>query len=111
MADTKRGREKQAANRERRQRERELTEELQRWEEEEPQPADLDIALEGLVDEIETHEYPVSTSELVAEYGDHEVFTLDGWEPLEELLAESEDKTHHEPADVRKQVIKALGRT
>lgn len=109
MADDKRGRDEKADNEERRQRERELKEARTRADEEEPArgdaDADADERLGDLDEALETHDYPTTTTELVAAYGDDDVETRGGTASLEEVLADTENRTYDSAADVRSRIL------
>lgn len=101
MADDKQGRDKQAHDEERRQRERELEEARDRADESEPMRRDADEQLGDLDEALATHDYPTTTDELVEAYGDYEVETQDGWQTLEEVLAQTSNQQYVSAADVR----------
>ena len=109
MADDKKGRNKQAANRERRQRERELREARERGDEVEPE---LDEAHElgDFDDVLENHEYPTTTDELIAAFGDREVETQRGSTTIEDVLDPIENETYDSPEDVRVRIQGLLHR-
>lgn len=110
MADDKRGREKQADDRERRQRERELEEALDRAEEPEPVHDDPGHRLGDLDEALEAHDYPATTHELIEAYGDHEVESRDGWTTISEVLAPIDDETYDSADDVRARIQGLLRR-
>ncbi len=101
MPDDKEGREKQAHNAERRQRERELLEELERSEETEP-PAD-ESALSTVEEGLSTVSFPATGTAVVEAVGDHTVETDEGAYSVADLVPETED-TFEEPAAVRLRV-------
>lgn len=105
MADDKQGRDKQAADEERRQRERELQEARDRADETEPgtQLGDLDDALE-------THDYPIEAAELIEAYGDYEVETQKGWKPIDDVLAPVDNETYDSADEVRDRIQRLLHR-
>lgn len=104
MADDKRGREKQAADRERRQREREMEEARDRADEAEPVHDDPGERLGDLDDALEAHEYPTTTEELIAAYGDREVETRDGSRSLEDVLAPLDNEQYDTADDARTRI-------
>ncbi|WP_049929030.1 DUF5789 family protein [Halopiger goleimassiliensis] len=104
MADTKKGRDKQADDEERRQRERELQEAIDRTDEAEPERDDTGEELGGLDEALETHEYPTTTEELVTAYGDREVETQGGWESIDDVLAPIDDETYDSADEVRNRI-------
>jgi len=81
MGDTKEGREDQAQAEDRRQLERAIREELERWHETEP-PRELEDALEDLT-------YPATADEVAAEVGDYEVSVGDEAIPVAEVVERS----------------------
>ncbi|MEF8821996.1 MAG: hypothetical protein V5A52_06940 [Halovenus sp.] len=99
MADDRQGRDKQAQDTEKRQRQRYLSEELERRDETEPEidPATVD-EFEGELDEIE---FPVTASELVEEIGGREIETPAERYTVAELLPETDAEIFEEPAEVR----------
>lgn len=105
MADDKQGRDKQAADEERRQRERDLQEARDRADEAEPgqQLGDLDDALE-------TQDYPTTTEALIEAYGDYEVETQGGWKSIDEVLAPAGNETYDSADDVRDQIQRLINR-
>lgn len=104
MADDKRGRDKQAHDEERRQRERELEEARDRADEAEPMSDDPGEQLGDLDDALETHEYPTTTAELVAAFGDYEIETQAGWNSLEDVLTATDNQTYDSADDVRHRI-------
>ena len=105
MTDDKRGRNKQAADEDRRQRERELQETLDRGDEADPgrELGELDAALE-------TQNYPTTTEELIETYGDYEVETQNGWKSIEEVLAPIDDEPYDSPEDIRDRIQRLINR-
>ena len=105
MADDKQGRDKQAADEERRQRDRDLQEARDRADESEPgkQLGDLDDALE-------MQDYPTTTEELVEAYGDYEVETQGGRKSVEEVLAPVDNRTYDSADDVRNRIQRLINR-
>lgn len=104
MADDKKGREKQAADAERRQREREVEEARDRADEAEPMRTDSGDQLGDLDAALDTHEYPTTTADLVAAFGDYEVETRRGWESLDDVLSPEDDRTYGSAEDVRNRI-------
>lgn len=104
MADNKDGREKQAANEDRRQRERDVAAELERGDEPEP-PVDVD----GLVDlesALTSLEFPVTGAAVVDAIGDHDVDSVTGSYALEELVPETDEEVFDSPAAVTAQLLR-----
>jgi len=109
MADDKRGRDKQAHDEERRQRERELDEALERGDEAEPADA-LGAGPDEFEAILEEHEYPTTTDELVEALGDREATVRGSRRSIGDLLAPVDDETHESAADVRDRIRKQLRR-
>lgn len=105
MADDKRGRDKQARDAERRQRERELEEARDRSDEAEPgkQLGDLD-------DELETHDYPTTTADVIEAYGNYKVETQNGSKSINEVLAPVNNETYDSADDVRNRIQRLINR-
>ncbi|MUW14593.1 hypothetical protein GJ633_07840 [Halorubrum sp. CBA1125] len=102
MADDKSGREKQAADEDRRQRERAIAAELERGDEAEPpvdaaELADLEAALQPLT-------FPATGREIVAAVGDREVASVDGTHAVADLLPDADMETFDAPAVVSERV-------
>ena len=100
MADNKGGRDKQAHDAERRQRERELATELERGDEIEP-PVDAE-QLADFESELKAVTFPATGSEIVAAVGDREIDSVEGSYTVEELVPDTE--AFDSPAAVRVQV-------
>ena len=99
MTDDRQGRDKQAHDTEKRQRQRYLSEELERRDETEPE---IDSAaaeeFEADLDEIA---FPVTAAELVEEMGDREIETPATSYTVGELLPETQAEIFRQPAEVR----------
>lgn len=104
MGDNKKGRDKQADDQERRQRERELQESRDRADEPEPIDTDPSEQLGELDDELEDHDYPTSTDDLIEAYGDREVETQSGSTSIEEILAPINNELYESADDVRNRI-------
>jgi hypothetical protein len=102
MADDKRGRDKQAHDKERRQRERDLETELERREE--PEPPIPATELGELETELETVSFPTTAADVVETVGDREIVSPTGPYRLAELLPETDTETFDSPAAVSAQV-------
>ena len=111
MADDKNSRDKQADDEERRQRERELQEAIDRGDE--PEPADLesDNQFGDLDDELEDHEYPTTADELVDAHGTAEVETQDGTETVADVLEPIDDESYDSADDVRNRIQELVQRS
>ena len=104
MADDKQGRDKQAHDAERRQRERELEEARDRADEPEPIGDEPGERLGDLSDALKDHDYPTTTDELIQAYGDYEVETQGGYTSIDEVLAPIDNETYDSADDVRNRI-------
>ena len=102
MPDDKRGRDKEARDADRRQRERDLATELERGDEREP-PVDA-AELDDFETQLETLEFPATGTEVVAAVGDREVESVDGTHRIEELVPDTDEETFDAPSAVRVRV-------
>jgi hypothetical protein len=102
MADDKRGREKQARDADRRQRERDIGAELERGDE--PEPPVTAEKLRGFESELEALAFPTTGTEVVATVGDREIESDDGSFTIKELVPETDEETFDSPAAVSAQV-------
>jgi len=99
MADDKRGRDKQAHDTEKRQRQRYLSEELERRDETEPEVDSATIdEFEGDLEEIE---FPATATELLEVIGDREIKTTVTSYTVAELLPETDAEIFEESKEVR----------
>lgn len=110
MPDDKQGRDDQADNAERRQRERELQEARDRADEPEPVAAESNDQLGALDDALETHDYPTTAAELVSAYGDREVETQDGSKTVDEVLGPVGDESYDSADEVRNRIRRLVHR-
>lgn len=110
MADDTQGREEQADREEERQREREVEEARTRGDEQEPMGGDPGDRLGELDAALTAHDYPATTTELVAAYGEHELETQDGTHSLADVLAATDDQTHESADDARRRILGLIGR-
>ena len=99
MADNKEGRENQADDADRRQRERDIRTALERDDETEP-PVD-ERALGELETELAALTFPATGSEVVATVGDRTLESSTGVHTVADLVADTEDETFEEPSAVR----------
>jgi hypothetical protein len=106
MGDTKRGREKQAADEDRRQRERDLAESLARSDESEPPDEAIEDALGDLSGALDGHDYPATAAELREAYGEREVGTIDGRVPLRTVFDGVDDETYASADEVRARLLR-----
>ncbi len=102
MADDKRGRDKQAQDADRRQRERALRAELERYDEAEP-PVD-DAELDEIEAELETVSFPATGAEVVDAVGERRVTAGQDTYAVEELLPDAEVETFEAPDVVRSRI-------
>ncbi|UPW01366.1 hypothetical protein M0R88_04490 [Halorussus gelatinilyticus] len=98
MADNKSGRDEQADDADRRQRERSIAEELERGDETEP-PVET-----GVLADLESVAFPATGAEVVDAVGDREVESADGTYTVEELIPDTDAETFDSPATVRMRV-------
>ena len=110
MADDKQGRDEQADNEKRRQRERMQEESRTRADEEEPMRVDSGEQLGDLDEALETHDYPTTTDKLVEAHGDYEIETQGGTETLDEVLATTDNQTYDSADDVRRRLLGLIHR-
>ena len=102
MADNKSGREKQARDADRRQRERDIDAELERGDEPEPPVEPKELA--DFESDLETIEFPATGTEIVATVGDRELESIDGSYTLAELVPETDAEAFDSPTAVRVQI-------
>lgn len=102
MADDKNGREKQARNADRRQRERDISAELERGDEPEPPVEATELA--DFESELESIEFPATGTTIVATVGDREIESDDGSYTIEELVPETDEEMFDSLDAVRVQV-------
>ncbi|QPV62361.1 hypothetical protein I7X12_16700 [Halosimplex litoreum] len=102
MPDRKEGRDKQARDRENRQRRREIIEELERWEETEP-PLD-DSELDELDAELASVTFPATGADVVEAVGDRAIDSAEGTHDVAELVPRTETDTYEGPEAVRARV-------
>lgn len=98
MADDKRGRESQARDADRRQRERALEAALERGDEPEP-PVD-DRTREDVETVVAAAEFPATGAAVVETAGDHEVDADDGTRAVADLVPDTETYTFESPEAV-----------
>jgi hypothetical protein len=104
MPDDKSGRDKQARDEEDRQRMRAMTEELERWDETEPEVDDADLdEIEG---EIRTIDFPATAVDVVEAVGSREVESTDGPYRVADLFPETRAETYDSPEEVRVRVAR-----
>jgi len=102
MADNKDGREKQAADEDRRQREREVDEELARGDEAEP-PVD-DAAVDALEAALEPLTFPATGREVVAAVGDRKLESATRAYTVADLIPDADVEAFDAPAAVSERV-------
>lgn len=102
MADNKSGRDKQADDKRRRQRNRDLASDLERMDEPEP-PVD-ETALELFSDAIEPLSFPVTAAEIVAVAGDSKITTDEDSYTVDELVAAADIEQFESPTAVKVRV-------
>lgn len=102
MPDKKDGRDKQARDADNRQRQRAIDEELERWDETEPEVDES--ALADVEDALTEVEFPATPAEVVEVAGTREVEAPDGTYQVADLLPETDDETFESPDEVRMRV-------
>jgi hypothetical protein len=102
MPDDKRGREKQARNAERRQRERAVAAELERMDDLEPAIDEGELA--RFETQLEDLDFPVTGTEIVSEMGHRELAAVDRTYTVSELLPATDVETYDDPTAVRVEV-------
>lgn len=102
MADDKEGRDKQAQDEERRQRERELETALERGDE--PEPPVEPASLAEVEAKLESQAFPATGTEIVATVGDHVIETATESYAVEELVPATDGEQFEEPAAVRTRI-------
>lgn len=102
MADNKRGREKQADDADRQQRERDVETALERGDEPEPPVDERDLA--ELETELEAVAFPATGRDVVAAVGDHEITARERTYTVEELVPAVSVETFDTPDAVRMRV-------
>lgn len=102
MADNKSGRDKQAQDADRRQRERAIDTELERGGETEP-PVDA-AELVDLEAELEALEFPATGADIVASVGNHVISSAEGSYGIKDLVPATDEETFDSPDAVRVQV-------
>ena len=99
MADDKSGRDKQARDEDRRQREREIAAELERGDEAEPPVDTAELAyFETALDDVT---FPATGAAIVAAVGDREIESAVGTYAVADLVPDVEAETFDSPAAVR----------
>lgn len=99
MADDKRGREKQARDSDRRQRERDIVAELER--EDETEPPVVTAAFDRLKEELDSVEFPVTGDEVITAVGDRQVDFTVGTYRIAELVPATDEEQFDTPSAVR----------
>jgi len=102
MPDDKRGREKQARDADRRQRERDILAQLERGEETEPPVPET--GLESLETELDDVSFPATGAEIVAAVGDVSLPAEEGPATVDALVPETDTESYESPDDVRLRV-------
>jgi hypothetical protein len=102
MPDRKEGREKQARDRDNRQRRRAVLEELERWEETEPPVEDEE--LDELDADLASVAFPATGADVVEAVGDRAIDSAEGTHDVAELVPRTETETYEGPEAVRARV-------
>lgn len=102
MPDDKRGREKQARNADRRQRERAIAAELEQMDDPEPEIDEGELAFfETTLEELD---FPATGTEIVSSLGHRKLEAVDGSYSVSELVPSTDSETFPDPTAVRVQV-------
>jgi hypothetical protein len=104
MTDNNTSGDKQADDEERRQQEQAPKEVRDRADEAAPIHDDARERLGDLDDALDTHDYPTTTDELIAAYGDYEVETQGGSTSIDEVLAPIDNEAYDSAVDVRNRI-------
>ncbi|SDZ76716.1 hypothetical protein SAMN04488065_0152 [Haloplanus vescus] len=99
MGDDKSGREKQARDADRRQRERDVADELERGDEPEP-PVDSTV-LDELESELDSLDFPATGADIVSVVGNRNIESNEASYAVEELVPAIESEAFDSPAAVR----------
>ena len=69
------------------------------------------VDIGSLADELEAHSYPATNSEIIDEYGDHELELPDGSQSLGKVLGrlEGEDEEYESADEVRQMIYNMVG--
>ncbi|WP_231188311.1 DUF5789 family protein [Haladaptatus sp. DYF46] len=59
---------------------------------------------------LKEQDYPVKSSELVSNYGDHEVESMNGTQSIEEVLSSADEKTYDSADEIRDDILNQLDR-
>lgn len=102
MADDRNSRERQADDAERRQREREITAELERTDEPEPPVDTSDLAY--FETELEAVTFPATGADVVAAVGDREIESVEGTFKIKALVPDTDAEVFDAPAAVRTRI-------
>lgn len=104
MADDKRGRDKQAQDADRRQRERAIEEELERWDD--PEPPVESESLADFEEDLDSLSFPTTGAEIVTAAGDHEINAAEETYRVAELVPDTDTETFDTPATVKARVVR-----
>lgn len=70
---------------------------------------EMGIELGDFNDDLESHEYPASTDELIEAYGDHELGLPRGTETVREALEPAASETYESAEEVRQMIYTMVG--
>ncbi len=110
MSDDKRGRDENPDDEQRQQSERKQEDVRDRAHEDRAMSGDPGGRLGDLDEALEAHDYPTTTDELVATYGDYEIETKGGTETLEGVLAPTDNQSYDSADDVRSRLLGLIHR-
>lgn len=102
MVDNKQGRDAQADDADRRQRERAIAEELERGDEPEPPVPTAELA--ALEADLDAVTFPATGTEVVSAVGDREVGAVDDTYAIADVVPDATAETFEDSADVRARV-------
>ncbi|MFC4247993.1 hypothetical protein ACFOZ7_13745 [Natribaculum luteum] len=110
MTDDKQSRDEKDGEQGPRQSDRKVEKTRDRTREDQAMSGDPSGQLGDLGEALETHDYPTTTDELVAAYGDYEIETQGGTESLEEVLAPTDNQTYDSADDVQGRILGLIHR-
>lgn len=70
---------------------------------------EMGVEFGPLADELDEHDYPATTEELIEAYGDRELEYPDGSERFRDLLGPQGDQTFEDGEEVRQAVFNMVG--
>jgi len=70
---------------------------------------EMGVELGDLNDDLEAHDYPASSEELIEEYGDRELDLPKGSKSFDEVMEPVSEKTYEEADGVRQDIFNFVG--